>query len=316
MMNGDRITCEIIRLERGYLYVKLDYGDGTVSIDWSKVARVQSSQLFVMTDATGIRHTGSLQTDAMKAEEAESAAPIENAKTVVNAPHVLQIERYDTGFWRNQHGSINFGFNLSKQDNRTQYSLTANDQYVREKWSVSGSYTSNLATGGGTDFRNDVIFKGFRQLRSPSNVVLGYNEFLQSDEQKLDLRTTLGGGFGHFFRYSDASRLLMTAGLVLDNERYYAGPQAGQTGNSLEGMLGAEVNFFRFKKMNILGTAQLYPSITDAGRVRLDANASSHLRIARDLYWDVSYYLNYDSRPPSDTPQTDYGLSSGLGWTF
>jgi hypothetical protein len=81
-------------------------------------------------------------------------------------------------------------------------------------------------------------------------------------------------------------------------------------------MLGAELNFFRFKQTNILATAQLYPSITDAGRLRLDVNASSRLRIARDLYWNVSYYLNYDSRPPDNVPQSDDGLSSGLGWTF
>jgi hypothetical protein len=40
------------------------------------------------------------------------------------------------------------------------------------------------------------------------------------------------------------------------------------------------------------------------------------LRIARELYWNLRYYLNYDSRPPSNIPQTDYGLSSGLGWTY
>jgi hypothetical protein len=316
MTNGDRITCEIIRLDRGYLFVKLDYGDGTVSLDWSKVARVSSSQLFVMTDDNGDRRTGVLQTNAVKAEEAERAAPTETGEALVNTSRVLQIERSDVGFWRNQHGSINFGLNLAKQDSRTQYTLTADDTYVREKWSLRGDFASSLATGGGTDLRNDLIVKGVRQFASPRDVLLGYSEFLQSDEQKLDLRTTIGGGLGHFFQYSEATRLLVTAGVVLDSERYYTGPQAGQTGNSLEGMVGAQMNFFRFKKTDVLATAQLYPSMTDAGRILLDVNASSRLRVARDLYWNVSYYLNFDSRPPSDTPQSDYGLSSGLGWIF
>jgi hypothetical protein len=60
MNNGDRITCEIIRLEKGYLYVKLVYGEGTVSLDWSKVSRVDSPQQFVFTDENGRRHTGTL----------------------------------------------------------------------------------------------------------------------------------------------------------------------------------------------------------------------------------------------------------------
>jgi hypothetical protein len=55
-------------------------------------------------------------------------------------------------------------------------------------------------------------------------------------------------------------------------------------------MIGTQINFFSFKTMNILGTGQLYPSISDAGRVRLDVNGSSRLRIARELYWNVGYY--------------------------
>jgi hypothetical protein len=121
---------------------------------------------------------------------------------------------------------------------------------------------------------------------------------------------------GHFFRYTNGARILGLAGFVLQQERYSSGPRTGQTVNSGAAVVGTQVNFFTFKTMNILGTAQLYPSITDAGRARLDVNASSRLRIARDLYWNLGYYLNYDSRPPSNTTQTDYGLSSGLGWIY
>jgi hypothetical protein len=155
-------------------------------------------QLFVTTDENGNRHTGMLQTDAVKAEVAEQSAP---AEASIDNARSLQIERSDLGFWQNNHGSINFGLNLAKQDNRTQYTLTANDAYIREKWSLSGNFASSLATGGGTDLRNDLIFKGIHQLRSPRNVVLGCSEFLQSDEQQLDLRSTLGGGLGYFLLF-------------------------------------------------------------------------------------------------------------------
>jgi hypothetical protein len=316
MNNGDHITCEIIRLEKGYLYVKLDYGEGTVSLNWSRVSRVDSPQQFVFTDENGRRYTGTLQKLAVKAEQSEEEVKSKHEALQVNGAEVVEIERSDVGFWRNQHGSINFGLNFAKQSNRTQYNLNADDTYSRERWSVSGNLTSNLATGGGSDLRNDLVLKGGRQLLSPRNLAIGYNEFLQSNGQDLDLRTTLGGGLGHFFRYTNGARILGLAGFVFDRERYSSGPRTGQSVNSAEAMIGTQMNFFSFKTMNILGTAQLYPSITDAGRVRLDVNASSRLRIARELYWNVGYYLNYDSRPPSNTPQSDYGLSSGLGWTY
>lgn len=48
MKIGDRLTCEIKRLERGVLYASFDYVDGTFSIDWAKVVRVESSQMFIV----------------------------------------------------------------------------------------------------------------------------------------------------------------------------------------------------------------------------------------------------------------------------
>jgi hypothetical protein len=173
MNNGDQITCEIMRLEKGYLYVRLDYGEGTVSLDWSRVSRVDSPQQFVFTDENRRRYTGTLQKFAVKAEQSEGQVAHK-----VNSAEVIEIERSDVGFWRNQHGSIDFGLNFAKQSNRTQYSLNAANTYNREEWFVGGNLTSSLATGGGSDLRNNLVLKGGYQLRSPRNLIIGYNEFL------------------------------------------------------------------------------------------------------------------------------------------
>src|SRR5262245_56082662 len=62
LANGDQWTCEIKKLERGYLYVGLDYVDGTVSVDWSKVAKIESSQLFLISTEQGTPFIGTLHT--------------------------------------------------------------------------------------------------------------------------------------------------------------------------------------------------------------------------------------------------------------
>jgi hypothetical protein len=48
MKNGDRMTCQVKGLDAGVLYVSFDYIDGTTSVQWSKVARLESKQLFIM----------------------------------------------------------------------------------------------------------------------------------------------------------------------------------------------------------------------------------------------------------------------------
>src|ERR1700692_121044 len=62
MKNGDRMTCEVKGLDAGVLYVSFDYIDGTASVDWSKVGRLESKQLFVVKTEDGSVYTGTLRT--------------------------------------------------------------------------------------------------------------------------------------------------------------------------------------------------------------------------------------------------------------
>ena len=50
MKNGDRMTCEIKALSAGVLSVKLNYVQGTIGVQWSEVAHLESNQLFLVTD--------------------------------------------------------------------------------------------------------------------------------------------------------------------------------------------------------------------------------------------------------------------------
>ena len=322
--NGDRVTCEIIKLEKGYLFVKLEYADGTVSMDWSKVARVDSSQSFVVTEQTGKRYTGSLQaqmaTEATPVEKADVNLAIVGPSTsqVIAIRNVVEIKQTDTSFWQNLHGGLDAGLNYAKQQNRTQYNFQSNALFQRTKWSVAANYQSSFSGGGDvSNLRNDLQFNGSRQLLSPRNFYMGVLDFLQSNEQQLDLRTTVGGAVGRMFSYTNNSLIAAYAGADWNREQYSSeAAPASRTGDSAESILGTQLNFFRFKTTNVLATANVYPSLTDPGRVRLDFNTSLKLRLAKDLYWRFGYFLNYDSRPPQDLPKSDFGSTASLGWTF
>jgi len=317
--NGDRITCEIIKLEKGYLYVKLSYVDGTVALDWSKITHVESPQGFVVEGEAEKRYTGSLQSvdEGNTPEDLKIQVTGPTTSQTVSGREVVAIGRTDTSFWQNLHGGISSGLNFAKQQNRTQYTFQANTAFDRAKWSAAANFQSSFSGGGDiSDLRNDLQLTGTRQLRSPRNFYLGTAEFLQSDEQQLHLRTIVGGGIGHVFSQTNNSLLAVYGGADWNGERYSSEATVGRTGESAEGILGTQLNFFRFKTTNILVDARLYPSMTDFGRVRFDLNTSLKLRIAKDLYWQFGYYLNVDSSPPQNLPKTDYGSTSSLGWTF
>jgi hypothetical protein len=317
--NGDRITCEIVKLEKGYLYVKLDYADGTVALDWSKIARVESPQSFVVADRAGERHTGRLQSvDAGTVpEELKVQVMGPSESEVVRGKEVVEIDQTDTSFWQNLHGGIDAGFNYTKQENRAQYNFDSSVIFARTKWSVGADYKSSFSGGGDvSSLRNDLRLNIVRQLRSPRNFYMGFAEFMHNGEQQLDLRSTLGGALGHYFRQTNHSLIAAYGGAVWNREHYSQGATLGQGGDSAEAVLGTQLNFFRFKTTNFLVDARVYPSLTDLGRTRFDLNTSLKLRIAKDLYWKLGYYLNVDSRPPQNLPKTDYGSTASLGWTF
>lgn len=56
------MTCEVKGIDAGVLYASFDYIDGTTSVDWSKVARLESTRLFVAKTEDGSVYTGALKT--------------------------------------------------------------------------------------------------------------------------------------------------------------------------------------------------------------------------------------------------------------
>jgi hypothetical protein len=319
MKNGDHITCEIKRLQKGYLYINLAYGDGTVSIDWTKVASVTSPQVFVVADVNGNRYTGVLKDTTEPNGEGELKVLVAGGTTpeLIPGNNVVDIEQIEFNVFQNLHGSADAGFTYTKQQNRNQYSLNANAVYARAKWAAAVTYGSSFSGGGsGSSLRNDLLLEGTRQMRTPRNFYMGLAQFQHNTEQELSLRTALGSAYGRTLTNTNNSVIAVFAGGDWNHERYFPQATGSHGGNSAEAIVGTQLNFFRFRTTNFLVDSRAYPSLTDLGRVRFEINTSVKLRIAKDLYWNLSYYLNVDSRPPQNLPQTDYGSTTSLGWTF
>jgi len=122
--NGDRLTCKIERLESGVLYVGVDYVNGDLSIDWRKVPRIESKQLFIVKTQDGSVFTGTLKTAVkLNAEQpteleitqkagAEKPGSIEISQIV----DVRQTAENSLNRWR---GNISAGSAYSKGNNAT-----------------------------------------------------------------------------------------------------------------------------------------------------------------------------------------------------
>jgi len=87
MKNGDHLTGEIKGLNAGVLYASMEYILGTSSLQWSKVARLESKQLFLVKTEDGSVYTGTLNTANTPSERPVEIEVLEPAgkETVIDS---------------------------------------------------------------------------------------------------------------------------------------------------------------------------------------------------------------------------------------
>jgi hypothetical protein len=321
MNNGDRLTGEIKGLNSGVLYVSFDYILGTSSVNWSKVHHLESKQQFIVKTEDGSVYSGTLKT----AESSGGSRPIkieiseepENSE-VVEQSKIVSVDQIADKFWQRFNGSFNSGIIYSKGNQSTQYSLNSAVEYPRERWSAGANYSSTLSadSGSAASTRNSLALDTLRLLRWNNWYYTGEASFRQSSEQQIDLQTSLGGGIGRFLKNTDRATIAVTGGLAWQNTRYSKSLAEPGSQNVAGALISAQVKLFKFNKTNLTLTGTAFPTISDPGRVYFDTNATYYIKVFGNLTWNLSFYGNWDNRPPPNFSGSDYGSSSGLGWTF
>jgi hypothetical protein len=316
MKNGDRLTGEIKGLSAGVLYVNMDYILGTSSIQWSKVAHLESKQLFVVRTEDGSVYTGTLNsTTAPGKEPLEIAVAGISEKTAIDSSKVVVMEKTSSRFFQRFNGGINTGVIYSKGNESTQYSLGSDIEYPRARWGAGANFNSTLSssTGASSSTRNQLDFDAYHLMRWNKWFYKGLGGVLQSTEQGIIRQTSFGGGIGRFVKNTNRSRVSLLVGFSGQNTIYQ---QDIPTQNLASGVVAANLQFFRFDKTNGSVSAILMPGISDPSRVKFNLNANYYIKITGNLSWNVTVYDNWDSKPPAGLSGSDYGSSSGLTWTF
>jgi Protein of unknown function, DUF481 len=319
LKNGDRITCEIKGLDSGVLYISVDYLLGTQSLEWSKIQRLESKQLFIVKTDDGRSYVGTLST-----AETGSSYPIRLAiaepgqNVILNGPELAQITQTSENFGERFNGSVNTGIIYSKGNQATQYSLSSEVTYPRERWAAAATASSTLSssTGASTSTRNDFGVDVRRFLPWNNWFFSVASDFLQSSEQSIQLQTTLDAGIGRYFKNTQATQISLLAGMAWQSVNYDQSGRSVPRQNVGAAELGAKLRFFRFDKTEFEVTSGVFPALSQAGRVHITTNAVYYVKLFSNLKWNVSFYGNWDNQPPPGLSGSDYGTSSGLGWTF
>ncbi len=320
MKNGDRMTCEIKGLNSGVLYVSVDYIDGTASVNWSKVARLESTQLFIVKTEDGSAYTGALNTAETAGGRPVKIQVVEGPRQEVEIERRQIVRMVETSekFLQRFSGDVTWGIIYSKGNESTQYSLASETAYLRERWNAQANFSSTLSssTGSSTSVRNSLGLNALHLLPWNNWFYGGIGDLLQSSEQGINLQSTLGGGIGRYLKNSNRANISILGGAAWQTTNYERSIVPQGTQNLATALIGTDVRFFSFSKTKLITTANLFPALSKSGRVRFNMNASYYVKLFSNLSWNLSFYGNWDNRPPPGFSGSDYGTSSGLSWTF
>jgi len=308
MVTGEKIVGEIKNVQKDVITISTSYSDADFKIEWDKVAAVDSTRQFLIETFDGRRVSGSLTTDVAK-------KAVQVGTVAIALADVSVIQPIERSFWSRFETGADFGYSMTQANDATQLTLGGNLLYRDENvvdtllGNVFKSTQSNAPETQRWNLGND-----FRYLFGDRWYANTGQDFLNSDEQSLDLRTTIGAGGGRYLLRSASQYLAVGGGLAWTREDYK--DPAIATKDSAEAYIGTEFMTEKLKVTDLVTRLNYYPSLTIDDRYRINYTFDLDFNLPGDWYLRFSLFENYDSQPPASLSNNDYGLSTSFGFKF
>ena len=317
MKNGDRLTGEISKLDNGILYFSVDYVSNSIQLDWLQVESVKSPAVFQVVLKDGSHLAGTIgKVPSKKAPGKDFEIRAGNSAVSAAGPDVIGIETRKRNFWKQLTGSLDFGSDFTSGNNQVSLATNASASYSTTRWRGGVNLTSSFSGQTNSSTTNlQELSATLERFMGKNSSVIGLSDFLHSSQQDLQLRSTLGGGYGQYLFRTNKNSGLWILGTVYTHEQFEA-DAAQPPSQNIEALLGAKYQLLRFDRYNLQSYCFLFPGLSDAGRIRATTKTTFYVKLPNNFYTNLSFWDNYDSRPPSTAKKNELGISSGVGWTF
>jgi hypothetical protein len=311
--NGDRLTGEIKSLERGKLRFKTDATD-TIAIEWDEVAFLSSDQNIQVETEAGVRHLGHLsRTD----DQAQLTVATDAGPVSLEMQHIVLMTPIEEKGIDRLDGDVSVGYNFAKASEVQQFQFSADLDFRTETriFALEADAVQSDSEDNDSSQRQslDLTYTRLRQNRWLTGAVIRLD---RNDELGLDLRTSVGIGGGRILRQTNNTTLQLTGGVQLSRENVSAGVADEDT---VEAFGSLNWDWFRYDtpELDLSTNLQIFPNLTDSGRVRAEFDISLKWEMIEDLFWELSVYDSYDSDPVLlDAEKNDYGIVTAIGWEF
>ena len=280
-------------------------GPGIISIKWESVASLKSNRVFEIFLRNGIVVVGSIDSAFFTLYG-------------IVLDDIIEISPIKDKFLRRLSGDMDIGFSYTKSSKILQFNLGTGITYRMPRLELGMKFNSVITNSSGDsdltkkqDFTVDVL-----RYFDNHYYVIGQLGWQQNSELGLSSRYLLNAAGGKELIVDNHNRLLAAGGFSFNTEESIE--NHSYVGN-IDALLIVQYKKFYYSspKLSLDASFVVYPGLTEWGRVRTELNFKSKIEIVKDFFIGLTFYDNYDSKPPEGAAsKNDYGVNFSLGYTF
>ena len=287
---------------------------GDVVIDFEDVFHTKAVMaLYQVQDVDGNVYLGTLDSTSVNRELKiipESGEPV-----VIPFDKVYSIAKFEKSFWSRFDGSISLGSSFTKSSDIARVDFDANTTYKTPKleYGVGGYLNLTAEADEETTQRAGARLQSSRILKNRLRAT-ARAECQRNTELGLNSRINLALLFGKDLNKQFHKDILFQAGLNGKNEWDLMGTSSG-----FELELPIYMNY-QLIEINSSGFSffvdnMFYIGLTE-DRYRDNFSMNLSYEVIEDLIILLSNYIDYDSAPPSEGSEVDWGYNLSIGYTF
>lgn len=320
LKNGDRLSGTISKSDEKTLVMKTEFA-GEVSIDWSAVEEIHSTQVLHLALENGKTVVGPVTTAEGKlAVSTASSGTVNVPKDQVKA---MRGEAEEASYEGSLHprltqgwaGGANIGFALTRGNSQTRnlaMAFTADRKTLHDEITLYENtvYATANAVPNTTANTNQAGARYAHNL-TPRWFAYGSADFQSDALQDLNLRSVLGGGFGFHAIQSNKTTVDFLGGLNYTREDY-----TDLKRNFAALTLGEELSYKIGVSTVLTEKAYVFPDLNQSGEYRAAFNAGSVTKLSKWLGWQNAFGNIYVTNPPTGKKKNDLLLTTGLNLSF
>lgn len=310
--SGELLTGEIQSMNKAVLVFETSYSDADFRIDWEEVQWISTMESYKIFDTSGTQFIGRLGPDTACTD----CLVIYTSDDTIQRKllDISVITEAQDAFKDRLKLGIHLGYNYTKASRTQQFTTRSSAGYTGNRWDINSAVNAYDTRLDSTSTSRTDANISLRVSMRNNWYGFGNIDWLSSDEQQLDLRTTASTGVGNFVVRNSDSYLYLFGGLTFNNEDFL-GEEAVES-QSFEGLIGGQLELFGFSDISLDSKLYAYPSITEKSRIRTTFSMDLKWEFISDFELMAGFSLNYDSKPPGETEKSDYVLSLTLGWSL